>query len=278
MLRLMDHVSATARKRFIDPFDWQGYKMETEAELSFLATRLEELGLQVHQVVLEVRSAELIIDFAHAHDVDLIVVALADHDTGDLTNQFVKHTDIPVLITRADGLVRTDPASLTYRRILVPLDGSQRAECVLSLAETLAEGCGAELIVAHVVRRPEIPRRAPLSQEDADLANRLVGRNQQEGQRYLETITSQIKTLVHHRLLVDDNVADALHDLVKEEAIDLVVVSAHGYSGRPRWPYGSIAGSFIAFGDRPVMVVQDLPDTESRGHESDMPVRQAGDR
>ena len=252
--------------------------METEAEVSLLATRLQESGLTVHQVVQEIRSAELIIDFAHEHSVDLIVVALADHDTGDLTNQFMKYTKIPVLIVRADNIVRTNPSSLTYGRILVPLDGSQRAECVLSLAETLADSCGAELIVAHIVRRPEVPRRAPLSQEDVDLTNRLVQRNQQEGMKYLENIVSQIKTLVHHRLLVDDNVANALHDLVEQESIDLVVLSAHGYSGSPRWPYGSIAGSFITFGDRPVMVVQDLPDAELRGREPDIPVRQTGDR
>ncbi len=40
---------------------------------------------------------------------------------------------------------------------------------------------------------------------------------------------------------------------------DLVLLSAHGYSGETRWPYGSLATSFILYGNTPLLIVQDLP-------------------
>jgi nucleotide-binding universal stress UspA family protein len=64
------------------------------------------------------------------------------------------------------------------------------------------------------------------------------------------------------RLLVRDNVSLALHNLVDEAGVDLVLLSAHGYSGARRWPYGSITTSFIEYGSTPLLIVQDLEPEE----------------
>jgi hypothetical protein len=37
---------------------------------------------------------------------------------------------------------------------------------------------------------------------------------------------------------------------------------AHGHSGERRWPYGSIASSFIAYGTTDLMIMQDLSGDE----------------
>jgi nucleotide-binding universal stress UspA family protein len=49
-----------------------------------------------------------------------------------------------------------------------------------------------------------------------------------------------------------------LHELVAVEDVDLVVLSAHGYSCKTKWPYGSVTASFIDYGTTPLLVVQDL--------------------
>ena len=64
---------------------------------------------------------------------------------------------------------------------------------------------------------------------------------------------------VETRLLVSDNPARTLHDLVKQERIDLVAMSAHGCSGSTSWPYGSLALNFIAYGTTPLLIAQDVP-------------------
>ncbi|RPI97695.1 MAG: universal stress protein, partial [Chloroflexi bacterium] len=163
----------------------------------------------------------------------------------------------PILVVRPNSETALGE-SISYREIMVPLDGSQRAECVLPLAAALARTSGAQLLLAHVISRPEMPRRMPTS-EDEELAERVVERNREESERYLEQLRTRYAVNTATRILVDDNVPAALHNLAQQENVDLVVLCAHGYSGEPRWPFGSIANNLINYYDKSMVIVQDLP-------------------
>jgi nucleotide-binding universal stress UspA family protein len=130
------------------------------------------------------------------------------------------------------------------------------------MASTLARFHEAQILLAHVVRRPEMPRRTPPSREDVEVADRLVERNQTEAIQYLNDLRAQLSGEVQARVLVSNHIAATLHELVEQEMIDLVVLSAHGHSGLTQWPYGSVVISFIAFGTTPVLIVQDLSQDE----------------
>jgi nucleotide-binding universal stress UspA family protein len=171
---------------------------------------------------------------------------------------------VPVLIVRAYEPVADELSALHYRRLLVPLDGSQRAECVLPVARALSSFHNCTLLLAHVVNEPEVPRHAPLSEEEEELVNRLVERNRDAGEAYLQDLKSRLSNDVETRLLVGDNASAALHELVDREEIDLVLLSAHGYTGAAQWPYGSVALNFIAYGATPLLIVQDLPEGRVR--------------
>jgi nucleotide-binding universal stress UspA family protein len=168
---------------------------------------------------------------------------------------------IPALIVRAyrpgpDGL--TD---LSYHRVLVPLDGSRRAESVLSLAASLAGSRGSTLLLAHVVEEPEAPRRLAMTDEEQDLIDRLTKLNRQQAHKYLETVASRLSVETETHVL-DGNTPVALHELVEAQGVNLVVLNAHGYSGEAAWPYGSVALNFIAYGTTPLLIMQDIPREE----------------
>ncbi|HRQ22031.1 MAG TPA: universal stress protein, partial [Anaerolineales bacterium] len=153
-------------------------------------------------------------------------------------------------------------ATPPYQRILVPLDGSQRAENVLPVITQLARFHKSQVHLVQVVQTPEMARQMPAANEDIDLANRVVARNREEAGRYLEQMMSRsylqnIAVQIH--LIDSENVAVALHQLAEQENIDMVVMSAHGYSGIHQWPYGSIVNNFIVYGKVPLLIVQDLP-------------------
>ena len=57
---------------------------------------------------------------------------------------------------------------------------------------------------------------------------------------------------------VADSSALELHRIVEERQVDLMVLSAHGYSGEPRWPYGSISLNLIFYGASALLIVQDI--------------------
>jgi nucleotide-binding universal stress UspA family protein len=160
----------------------------------------------------------------------------------------------------------------------MPLDGSQRAESVLSIGSTLAQAHQAKILVVHVVRQPEMPRRTPPTQEEMSLAAQITEKNQDEAERYLSDIQRRLGGDVETRLVVSNSVSAALHSIVEQEEIELVLLSAHGYTGDTSWPYGSTVISFIAYGVTPLIVIQDLPADRIERSPAEIAAQQQGRR
>jgi len=280
LLRILERARTAGRTRSIDPLDWHIRKAEAKAYLDELTARLQKVGLQTEATLLEGQAAERIIEFAHGQNVSLIVLSshgrsgLGGWNISGVVQKTILRAYMPAMIVRAYQPVTGDLTGLRYRRLLVPLDGSQRAECVLPLATMLARFRESQLLLAHVVCRPAMPRRVLPTQEEIELANRLTECNQLEATRYLEQLQSRQSGDVQTRLFVGDCVPAALHELVARENIDLVLLSAHGYSGGTKWPYGSVALNFIAYGTTPLLIVQDLSRDEVERTQAEMAARE----
>jgi nucleotide-binding universal stress UspA family protein len=222
---------------------------------------------------LESPAAERIIQYARDQDINLLVLAKQGDSINDALHKIMQRIQMPALIVRTDAPVFTELTPVEFRKILVPLDGSQRAECVLPLVSALAQNWDAQILLAHVIGKPEMPRRVSMSPEDLELAERIVERNRTEAASYLDQLEARLAGNVQIRLLVDDNITATLHRLAEHEQVDLIVLSAHGYSGEPRWPYGSIANNLIAYSVKPVLLVQDLPREDFPTNQAETPPR-----
>jgi nucleotide-binding universal stress UspA family protein len=268
LVHVLERLSALHARQTVDPLDWQLKKTEADLYLSRIYSELQHHDLEVEQVLLEGNTAERILEYVHSSDIDLIVLSShgqsgpSSWNVSSVTQKVLLKTPTSTLVVRATQESADDQTEAHYRRLMVPLDGSRRAEYPLSIATTLAQSFNAELVLAHVVTRPEMPRRTPLTHEDTELCNRIVERNREEASQYLDSLTSHLPGDIFTRLMVSDSVATCLHDLVEQEHIDLVVLSAHGYSGTPRWLYGSVASRFITDGTVPLLIVQ--PGSASR--------------
>ena len=274
----------TVSRRHLEPLTWRVHEAEAKIYLGEVANRLDRAGLQAQVAVLEGVAASRIIEFAHSKSVDLLVLCTHGRSGPSIWNvsgtvrKVIQLACIPVLLIRAQQSVAGDLKERPIRRMLVPLDGSPRAECVLPLATTLARSHDAELLLAHVVRPPQLPRQVPVDSKELELANRLTECNSREAERYLKHCSSELGLPRRTSVLVADNVAVALHDLVRRESVDLVVLSAHGLSGSRRWPYGSTAVNFIAYGTSPLIIVQDLSVTRAQPRLADTAVARKGMR
>ncbi len=260
---------ATPGSRAVDPLDWHMRKSEADSYLGEVAERLRETGLEVKTVLEEGRAPERIIRYAQTHGVGLIIISshgrsgLSRWNINSVVQKVILQAYAPTMIVRAYRPCPEELIGLGYGGLLVPLDGSKRAECTLPWAKNLAEFHECRVVLAHVVNRPEVARRAPLTEEERELVQRLTSLNKEEGEAYLQDVKSRLDAAVDTHLLVSDNPAAALHELVDEEEVDLVVMAAHGYSGEARWPYGSIALNFIAYGATPLLMIQDVPPEEA---------------
>lgn len=278
LVRVLERTASAGRP--VDLLDWQISKREAGAYLDGLTNRLQEAGLRTESALLEGPAAERIIAFAHDNDVNLIILSshgrsgLSGWNVSSVVQKIILRAYVPAMIVRAYQPITQDLTGLRYRRLLVPLDCSKRAECVLPLAATLAHFHDLQVLLVHVVSRPEMVRRGPLTQQDIELASRITERNRLEAVRYLEQLQSSLPVDVEARVLVSDNAAETLQTLVEEENADLVLLSAHGYSGAARWPYGSMAVNFIAYGTTPLVIVQDLSAREVERTQAEMATRE----
>ena len=253
----------------IDPVEWQIYRAEAERYLHELAARFQNADLRADKVLLEGQAAERIVQFVQDHEVDLIVLSthgqsgLSGWNVSSVVQKVILRAQTPVLIVRAHLSAADEVGEPRFRRVLVPLDGSQRAEYVLPLALTLAHSHESLLVLAHVVPRPQVARRGPLTPDETTLVDRLTELNRQAGGEYLKLLADRVSAQVETRLLVSDNAAATLHDLVSSEDIDLVLLCAHGRSGETQWPYGSTALNFIVNGTTPLLILQDIPEEQA---------------
>ena len=267
LLRAVERRSDAEAQSVIDPLSWEIGKSEAEAYLDQIRARLADTDLQVDQMLSEGAAAERIIGFARTNDVDLIVISshgrsgLSEWNISSVVQKVILGGYTPALIVRAYRPGPADLGDLSYRRVLVPLDGSQRAECVLPLAVALARSQDSMLLLARVVAEPEAPRRIAMTDEERILVDRLTELNQRQARDYLERVASSLSVKVEPHVL-EGNTPVALHKLVQERDVDLVVLNAHGYSGEAAWPYGSVALNFIAYGNTPLLIMQDIPREE----------------
>lgn len=282
LIRVLEPFGVSARMRMIDPVDWQIRKAEAESYLNNIAEQLKNVGLRISTHLYEGKSAEQTIEVAHSWNADLILMSshgqsgISPWNVSSVVQQVILHANRSLMIIRAYQPVVEDLASLSYHKILLPLDGSQRAELPLRLAESLARAHGSEILAVHVVRQPELPRRTSASQEDLLLVNQLTERNRTEALKYMEDLTSRMTMPAQMKLEVSPSVSRTLHQIADENDVDLTILSAHGYSGDTRWPFGSVALGFVVYGGTPLLILQDLPTDRIEPTQAEIAARETG--
>ncbi len=282
LVHVMDPPHRANWRRAVDPLNWRIRKAEVESYLGDLVLRLQKAGLASEKQILEGPAAERIVEFSHKNDVPLIMLSshgqsgLSGWNVSSVVQKIILRAHTSIMIVRAYQPASTDVTGLRYHRLLVPMDGSQRAECILPVVATLARAQEAQILLAHVARRPEMPRQTPPTDEDVELADRIVERNRAEAIQYLDQLRARLPGDIQARVLVSDHVAVTLHELVDQEKIYLVLLTAHGYSALTRWPYGSVVSSFITYGTSPLLIVQDLPQDKIEPTRAEVVARRNG--
>jgi len=271
LLRILEKNHTGTSAQLFDLLNWQINKTKSALYLDKIQARLQKSNVRIRTEVLEGLIAEGIAEYAQNQGMKLIILSshgrhgLTQWGISSITQKIVLSAQTSLLIVRAHQYVgHSDELTEApaYRHILVPLDGSQRAENVLPTVTQLANFHKSQIHLVQVVQTPEMARQMPPVREDIELSNRVVERNREEAERYLEQLKSRSYLegiAIQTHLVASDNAAAALHQLVEQEQIDLVVLSAHGYSGNHQWPYGSMVNNFISYGRTSLLIVQDLP-------------------
>ncbi len=146
-----------------------------------------------------------------------------------------------------------------YKKIMVPLDGSELAECVLPHAETIVKGCGVSEVI--LVRVAEQFQRASGFAEFSYSEEEIRGINlerQKLAEDYLSQVVGRLKWdgVNLKSEVLSGKAAECLADYATSNDVDLIIIATHGRSGISRWVWGSVADRLLRSACVPVLIVR----------------------
>jgi nucleotide-binding universal stress UspA family protein len=141
-----------------------------------------------------------------------------------------------------------------YKRMLVPLDGSELSEVVLPYAKELAGRLNLELILLHVfdhrgseteyMCQAYIKRAAEMTEAQSRDVQTKIGTAQ--GNKAVEA----------HGEVVVGHPAEEILSYSDKNNIDLILMATHGRSGIKRWVLGSVADKLLRVSKVPIWLVR----------------------
>lgn len=144
-----------------------------------------------------------------------------------------------------------------YKKILVPLDGSQLAECVIPHIEAIAKSLDGEVELISVIEPVEIPTRGKIALSDDDL-KAINSEVKKEAHKYLNTVAARLKrsNIKAHPVILTGKPAESLIEYTENNDVDLLIMATHGRSGITKWFWGSIAEKVLRAINVPVLLVK----------------------
>jgi len=144
-----------------------------------------------------------------------------------------------------------------YKKILVPLDGSPVAECVIPHVETIAKSVNAEVELLSVVEQYEIPTRGGMALSEDEL-KQTNSDTRQHVHNYLGIIVSRLNQLgiKAYPIVLSGKAADTIVDYASNNDIDVIIMCTHGRSGISRWFWGSVTEKVLRVIDIPILLIK----------------------
>ena len=140
-----------------------------------------------------------------------------------------------------------------FKKVIVPLDGSILAENTLPFVKNLAkEGCVKEVVLINVVEIPIM-----WTSESFDIFP-LKNAQFRRAQKYLAGIETQLSSegIKVKAEILEGAAAKCIVEYAQNNAVDLIVIGTHGYTGMKELVFGSVALKVLHDSHVPVMLIK----------------------
>jgi nucleotide-binding universal stress UspA family protein len=208
------------------------------------------------------RPEDVIINAAAVHKDTLIAMATHGRSgvsrwlVGSVTEKVLRGTVNPLLVVHAHRNLKIETlASLSS--VIVPLDGSEMAESVLSPVADLAMALSLQVILLQAYALPA----ATYGDDDYYVPNYIELKDQikNESEEYLSSKATSLRAqgvADVSTVAIDGSAADAIISLSQDTPDSLVALSSHSRSGLQRWILGSVTEKVVRHCEGPVLVVR----------------------
>ena|SRR3989337_988490 len=145
-----------------------------------------------------------------------------------------------------------------YKTILVPLDGSKRAERILPYVEKLALGFDSKVVFLQVVETDFVYTSPYSYYTDAGLEKAEREKLKAEAEACLGGLQGEFceKGIQARFLVSEGSVVRTIIKVAEREGADLIAMASHGRTGLARVFYGSVAAGVLHRVDRPLLIIR----------------------
>ena len=150
-----------------------------------------------------------------------------------------------------------------YQKVLVPLDGSEVAECALPQVKNLVkDGYVGEVTILNVIWADVPSFQGAEASEMLDinaLREKAMEKLLIDTTKYLADVKSRLDSKginVKTKILKGNHPADTISDYAQENGIDLIIIATHGYTGLKKLMFGSVALEVLHNAHAPVLLIR----------------------
>lgn len=143
-----------------------------------------------------------------------------------------------------------------YKRILVTLDGTNRAETILPHVVRLAKCLQMEIILLRVFKIDY--GQVDYYGHDPDFYKAISVNYHAEILGYLADVQAKLQEeeLVVRVIAEEGPVIETILDVARREAVDIISMASHGRGGLARVIHSSIAEGVLQYADKPLLVIR----------------------
>ncbi len=228
--------------------------------LETAAQRIRAAGQTVQTEVVTGDSARRIVGMAADLPAEMIVMASHGRGAlgrliyGSVADRVGRESPVPVMVVRARQL---EPGPVGITRLVVPLDGSRRAESALPVAMAISRRLGTPILLLRVVDPADLmPPAVGIGEAiPFEIYDEAENELEQEASRYLDTMRQKLR---EQGLPLATDVLVGPPASAIEEAThlgDVLVIASHERTGVMRWLLGSVAEKLTREDESPVILV-----------------------
>jgi nucleotide-binding universal stress UspA family protein len=141
-----------------------------------------------------------------------------------------------------------------YKKILVPLDGSKRAERILPHVEEIAQYNKAYVTFLRIVE----PFHTYVGPHGTISDVEFIYDQENEAKKYLTALQGEFREKdIKARFFIERGpIVQCIIEVANRENVDLVAMASHGRTGLSHVFYGSVAAGVLHRIDRPILLVR----------------------
>ena len=141
-----------------------------------------------------------------------------------------------------------------YRKVLVPLDGTEISEHSISHVKSIATSCNVPQVILLRIVEP-----MPVYAELGEAKRVEINKNAEVGAKeYLARIAGILKKEninTESVMIVGEDAATEILNYAQKSKVDLIIMTSHSHSGLMRWLIGSVAERVIRHSPVSILLV-----------------------